>query len=352
MTAGADRPASRADEARLADEVRLVRGSAAVVPVDRQVVLVEGPDAASFLQGQCSQDVFALPAGASADALLLSPQGKLQALVRISRLNDEGFVVDVDSGYAQTVVARLLQFRLRVKVEVTELPWRCVSVRGPDAAGLVGGVGDGTAVVAPVSWNGVVGADLVGSAPLAPAGVPVVGSDAWQAVRVEAGIPVMGAELDERTIAAEAGLVERAVSFTKGCYTGQELVARLDARGNRVARRLLGVVVDDGDGAPSAGDVLVVGDREVGRLTSVAWSPTLGRPVALAYVHRTLQAPAPVSVVPGTERDGERGEHGEGGGAEGSRGGDDGTAATSAPAGAARRALGGEVRELPLVAGG
>jgi aminomethyltransferase len=107
----------------------------------------------------------------------------------------------------------------------------------------------------------------------------------------------MGAELTERTIPAETGLVERSVSFTKGCYTGQELVARIDSRGSRVPRHLRGVLVQGGD-APPVGAALFgegeQGERELGQLTSVALSPTLGGPVALAYVRREVEPPADV----------------------------------------------------------
>jgi aminomethyltransferase len=107
----------------------------------------------------------------------------------------------------------------------------------------------------------------------------------------------MGAELTERTIPAETGLVERTVSFTKGCYTGQELVARIDSRGSRVPRHLRGVVVQGAD-APPVGAALFgeggQGERELGQLTSVALSPTLGGPVALAYVRREVEPPAEV----------------------------------------------------------
>jgi folate-binding protein YgfZ len=112
----------------------------------------------------------------------------------------------------------------------------------------------------------------------------------------------MGSELDERTIAAEAHLVERTVSFTKGCYTGQELVARLDARGSRVARRLCGLVPVAGAGGaamPTGGadpGALVGasllgpdGVKQVGRITSAAWCPGLGGPAALGYVHRSVE---------------------------------------------------------------
>ena len=102
----------------------------------------------------------------------------------------------------------------------------------------------------------------------------------------------MGSELDQRTIAAEAGLLERCVSFTKGCYTGQELIARLDARGNQVARRLVGIVFDaapiDGAARVVPGAAVLTGEKSVGSVTSAAWSPALQAPIALAYLHRSV----------------------------------------------------------------
>ena len=120
----------------------------------------------------------------------------------------------------------------------------------------------------------------------------------------------MGTELTGKTIAAEAGLVERTVSFTKGCYTGQELVARIDSRGSNVARRLVGVVAPAG---PPGGDALGGGHdparggglrratvrpttRSSGPITSAAWSVELGAWVALGYLHRNVEAPGPVRV--------------------------------------------------------
>ena len=181
--------------------------------------------------------------------------------------DDDVFMVDVDGGNGAAVVARLARFKLRVKAEIEALPWHCVALRGPGAADTLAAVDatalpPGTDLVAPFVWDGVTGVDLLGPAPETPAGLRACGPAAWQSVRVEAGIPMMGAELDERTIAAEAGLLERCVSFTKGCYTGQELVARLDARGNKVARRLRGIVVERGPG-----DAGHAGGRDGGRRT-------------------------------------------------------------------------------------
>ncbi|HUI03519.1 MAG TPA: glycine cleavage T C-terminal barrel domain-containing protein [Acidimicrobiales bacterium] len=292
-----------------------LRHGAGALVLGRDVVGVRGPDASEYLQGQLSQDIAALGAGEAADSLVLSPQGKLDALVRVVRLADDRWSLDTDAGFGEALQARLARFRLRVKVEIAALPWRCVAVRGPGASAALAGPGAprslpaGAAVAVEVSWNGVTGVDLLGEAPEAPAGVARCAAEAWEAVRVEAGIPRMGAELDERTIAAEAGLVERTVSFTKGCYTGQELVARLDARGNRVARRLCGLVVaadapgGHGQAPVPVGAAIVHGGKAVGTVTSAAWSPALSCPVALGYVHRSVAVPGPVELhAPASER--------------------------------------------------
>jgi folate-binding protein YgfZ len=289
------------------NDYEALRHGVGAVGLARDVVRVSGPDAVEYLQGQCSQDVAALGIGASADALLLTPQGKLDALVRVTRVGDDMFVIDVDGGFGAAVVTRLSRFKLRVKAEIEPLDWKCVALRGPGAADAVAAnavaavddadLAPGTELVAAFAWDGVTGVDLLGTAPVVPAGVRACGPEAWQSVRVEAGIPVMGAELDERTIAAEAGLLERCVSFTKGCYTGQELVARLDARGNKVARRLRGIVVEAGQETPvMPGAEVAVAGRVVGRVTSVAWSPALDTVIALGYLHRDVEVPGPVDV--------------------------------------------------------
>jgi folate-binding protein YgfZ len=302
--------------AAVASDYGLLRGAVAALPMARDALAVTGPDAEEYLQGQCSQDIAALGDGECADALLLTPQGKLEALVRVTRAGAERFVVDVDGGFGELVAARLLRFRLRVKVDIEPLPWTGVALRGPEAV-VPATLGNGVELALPWSWGELRGVDLLGPAPAAPDGMPSCHRAAWESVRVEAGIPVMGAELDERTIAAEAGLLERTVSFTKGCYTGQELVARLDARGNKVARRLAGLVATVGSDAarpvdgppeeagaaavlPPRGSALTSGgpdDADVGVVTSSTWSYGLGTVAALAYVHRKVELPASLGVV-------------------------------------------------------
>ena len=292
----------------LADDYRALREGVGAYALPRDVVWVHGPDAVQYLQGQCSQEVVGLAPGAAADALLLAPDGKLDALVRLVRTGDDGVLLDTEAGYAEVVLARLRRFRLRSKVDLDLLAWSCLALRGRGVAGAPGGaalpVDDGPVPPGPVpvDWHGWAGVDLLGPAPEPPSGARRCGPDAWEACRIESGVPVMGRELDQRTIAAEADLVDRAVSFTKGCFTGQELVARLDARGSRVARRLCGVAVDVGPAeAPglvgaALRDPAGTDGPERGRITSAAWSPAHGAAVALAYAHRSLAVPGPVAL--------------------------------------------------------
>jgi folate-binding protein YgfZ len=297
---------------------RTLRDSVGAHRIDRDVLSVSGPDAVSYLQGQCSQDVAGLAVGATTESLLLSPQGKLDAFVRVTRTGDDAFVLDTDPGFGEVVQARLLRFRLRVKVEIEPVDWQGMAVRGPDAdrPGVVPAeiAADPSVLRLPVDWPGFGGFDLlgpvgggVGAEAWVDETVTRVGEEAWEAARIEAGLPVNGLELTEATIAAEAGLVERTVSFTKGCFTGQELVARLDSRGSKVARKLAGLVMagdeghgqgDDAGALPPVGAAVWTsdGEHEVGQLTSVAWSPQFAAPVALATLHRRVSPPETVSV--------------------------------------------------------
>jgi len=276
----------------MSDDYQAFRGSAGAVELPRDFVRASGPDVTAFLQGQLSQDVGRVAVGGSTWALLLQPQGKVVAFLRVLRLGGEEFVLETDAGFGPAVVERLNRFKLRVRCDLDPLEWTCLAVRGPQSAEVSAG-GTGHAVVA--DWPGLPGVDLVGEAPAIPAGVRRCAPEAYEAVRIEAGIPVMGREIDEKTIPAEVGVVDRSVSFTKGCYTGQELVARIDSRGGNVPRHLRGVVVG-GDAMPPIGAALVVDGKSVGELTSVAMSPGLGATIGLALVRRSVEAPAEVLV--------------------------------------------------------
>ncbi|HVE46876.1 MAG TPA: glycine cleavage T C-terminal barrel domain-containing protein [Acidimicrobiales bacterium] len=279
----------------LADDYRALRQEAGAVWLSRDFLRVLGPDAVSWLQGQLSQDVARLAVGESADSFLLQPQGKVDALLRVTRTAHEEMVIDVDAGFGEAVAARLNRFKIRVKAEVEPLAWRCLALRGPRAKEVDLGSVEGVVVVE-VSWPGLAGIDLIGPDVSVPPGVHECGPKAWDVVRIEAGIPMMGSELTEKTIPAEAGVVERAVSFTKGCFTGQELVARIDSRGGNVPRHLRGVVLTGDTVTPPPGAVLVVNGKEVGSLTSAAASPGGAGTVALAYVRREIEPPADAQV--------------------------------------------------------
>ena len=250
------------------------------VEVPREVVRVQGPDALTYLQGQVSQDVLGLAVGASAWSFVLQPQGKVDAWFRIARAGEDELLLDVDGGYGARLLERLERFKLRTKADLAPVEgWRCLAVRGQAADGLHPG------------W-GIPGADLLGPDPQPPAGVAEGTIEGYEALRIECGVPRMGSELTERTIPAEAGqgVIDRSVSFTKGCYTGQELVARIDSRGGNVPRHLRGLVLD-GDVPPEPGEPVVIEGAEVGTITSAARSARLDAPVALAYVKRDVEVP-------------------------------------------------------------
>jgi tRNA-modifying protein YgfZ len=277
----------------LAADYELLHHDVGAIWLKRDFIAVQGPDAATFLQGQCSQDLASLAVGQSAWSLILQPQGKVDALVRITRVADDGYVVDTDGGFGEAVTARLNRFKLRIKADLRPLDWKCVALRGPKATATATTADPDGHYAVDASWPGLEGIDIIGPDPSVPEGIPEVADAAFEAVRIEAGVPVMGRELTERTIPAEAGIVEQTVSFTKGCFTGQELVARIDSRGGHVPRHLRGVVLDDLVPLESALHDPTTG-KQIGTITSVAPRPTGA--VALSYVRRDVDPPAEVTV--------------------------------------------------------
>lgn len=261
----------------------------------RDVLAVRGADAVSYLQGQLSADVAALADGGWTWSLLLQPQGKVDAWLRVWRLSEEHLVLDVDGGWGGAVTARLERFRLRVDVAVEPLDWSLVAVRGAGATE-VDTSACGAELVARYQWAGVPAVDLLGPAPRVPAGVPELDAAAYDALRVAVGWPAMGAELDDTVIPAEAGrwFVDASVSFTKGCYVGQELVARVDSRGGNTPRHLRRVVVD-GDAVPPVGADVVAEGQVRGTLSTVA-APDGGPPAALGLLHRSVEPGAEVEL--------------------------------------------------------
>lgn len=301
-----------------------MRSRAGGVTVERDVVRVGGSDASAYLQGQISQDVESVAAGESAWSLILQPQGRIDAWFRLTRRGPDEFLLDMDAGHGAGLVERLERFKLRVDVEVEALEgWHMMAVKGPQAnsavedlvevgteesaAGeLVEAGAESLAVAevrAAVDWPGYEGVDLLFNGPAPdptawPDGLVEAGRADLEILRIRAGWPVMGAEIGPRTIPAELGpsLISKSVSFTKGCYTGQELVARIDSRGGNVPRPLRLIEIASADD-PGPGDPVTVDGETVGEITSAAFDPVAGATVALGPVHRRVEPPAVASVV-------------------------------------------------------
>jgi folate-binding protein YgfZ len=269
-----------------------LRQDVGAVRLRRDVIRAHGRDAVTYLQGQLSQDLGSLAVGDSTRAFLLEPQGKVVAWVRVTRTADEELVLDLDAGFAAPALERLERFKIRTDCTFEPFDWGCVAVRGPKTETVRA---DSLALAA--GWPGLEGVDLLGPDVAIPENVRECGVDAYDAVRIEAGVPAMGAEITEATIPHEVGrwVVDGSVSFTKGCYTGQELVYRIDSRGGNVPRRLRGIVVGTNVLPPTGAEVMS-GGKAVGTLTSVGESLERRAPVALALVHRSVEPPADVEL--------------------------------------------------------
>jgi tRNA-modifying protein YgfZ len=259
-------------------------------PTRRDVVRVWGPDAISFLQGQCSQDVDALAVGTSTWTFVLQPQGKVDAWARITRTAADEVLLDVDAGSGDALRERLARFLIRTKAEVEVREQPALAVRGADAPH--GELPDGVLRL-PLAGPGVEGYDLLGPGAQVPDGVAEADAERLRAHDVEHGVPAMGRELTESTIPAEVGdwIIAESVSFAKGCYVGQELTARIDSRGGNVPRRLRALVCD----APVAEGDEVQADGPAAAVTTAAVSPRHGA-VALAFLGRAVEPGAEVTV--------------------------------------------------------
>ena len=215
--------------------------------IPRGFVCVQGDDAESYLQSQLSNQIAGLAVRASCWSLVLEPTGKLIAAVRVTRFEDSVFVLDTENEVLDAVVARLNRFKIRVKAEIQALDWQCIALRGPSARAFAAELGrvpsDGLVVDA--WWGGDDAVDLVGATVADVAGVSVGEPSTYEDLRVGAGWPRVGIDFPVGCVPAESGLVGIAVSFSKGCYPGQELVERMDSRAV-TAPHVLRVVDDAG----------------------------------------------------------------------------------------------------------
>lgn len=277
---------------------------------DRAWIEVTGPDAAEYLQGQVTNDTEELQTGSGLYALLLDRKGHLQADMRILRLTGDSFLIDTETATGPVLAKHLSMYKIGRKVEVGETSRTLLSLIGPGAIEVTG--------LAPGEENDFTETVIAGVECLAVAtafgldlicppdsGEPVraqleadhavsVSDTAAEIIRIERGRPRFGFEMTGANMPAEAGIVDRAISFTKGCYIGQEPVARLHYKGrpNRHLRGLKPV------GPVSSGDPVMLGERELGKLGSTVLSPASGR-IALAILRKEGEPGTTVSIETG-----------------------------------------------------
>lgn len=264
----------------------------------RDVLVVRGPDAVDYLHGQVSADVVTLEPGQSTLALLLEPNGKISVLLRLWRTDEHIVVIDTDAGAGDATEARLRRFLLRTDATIERLEWDCVVLRGPGATDLMHRTDEsGAELVGLGMWPGIDGLDLLGPQVTLPDGVNEAAPDEIEALRIRAGWPAYGAEVVPGVIPAEVGpwLITAAVSFTKGCYVGQELTTRINSRGGNVPRNLRSIELPAGRTATVGDDIVVLDDNatagggeSVGSVSSAVTDPRSGTAVALGYVKRSV----------------------------------------------------------------
>jgi folate-binding protein YgfZ len=311
---------------------QLARTAAAIVDrADRAWVVVSGADRRSYLHGLLTNDIASLEAGQGCYAAYLTPQGRMIADLWVYELGDV-LLLSMVRDVKQTVLARLDQFIFTEDVQLGDVSetFAATAIVGPRAAQAIadaistpiarltslaehGNVRiefEGQpAIVLSATDTGERGFDVlvgIGQAArfherLHAAGAVDADAAAAEALRIEAGVPRFHRDMDEDTIPLEAGIESRAISMTKGCYVGQEVIIRVLHRGHgRVAKKLVGLTVS-GTELPAPGSPVQVEGRAVGSVTSSAWSPALDKPIALAYVHRDFVAAGTAVAVNGSE---------------------------------------------------
>lgn len=290
--------------------------------LDRARIVVVGSDRASYLQGLLTNDIQALRAGMGCYAAYLTPQGRMISDMYVMELGDS-ILIEAPASKGAELIAKFDQLIFSEDVQLGDVTttFEQVMVLGPLAA-------DAVAAVLPTASAAIT--DFASFAPHQNARVEFHGErvvvarrddyqipgfvaylpqtiasdlraalaaravnadqDIVETLRIEAGLPRYGTDMDSETIPLEAGIEDRAISFNKGCYVGQEVIIRVLHRGHgRIARKLVGLRVDRV--VPGRGAAIVAGDKTVGHVTSATWSPALDGPIALGYVQRDFVTP-------------------------------------------------------------
>jgi len=247
------------------------RAGGVVRRTDRSVLAVAGADRASWLQGLLTNDVASLAEGESRYAAWLTPQARMITDMHVVSSGGR-LLLDVPAPLAASLRERLDKLIFAEDVQVTDesaalLVWTVVTDQLTDV--------------------------VAESLPTAFAALPEIDLDTFEVIRIERGVPKFLVDMTEETIPIEAGIEDRAISFTKGCYVGQEVIVRVTVRGGgRVAKRLVRWHADDAASVvPMAEARIIAGDKDIGRVTSAAFSPAHHRVVGLGYVHRDFAEP-------------------------------------------------------------
>lgn len=293
----------------------LVGSVGSVELAERTQIELSGADRATFLHNLCTNDVRQLTVGAGCEAFLTTVQGKTLAHVLIFAC-PESLVIDTVPGQNETILTHLDHYLVSERVTLVDRSrqWSELVLAGPGAEPLLTRLCDGQIPQGLLSHAAVhlagkraflrrvemtsLGDFLISSpredaaavgAALVDAGAVKCGDAAFEAARIERGFPLFGKDISDKNLPQEVGRDASAISFVKGCYLGQETVARIDALGH--VNRLLSGLRFAGPAVPEPGTELRAGDRTVGQVTSVSYSPRLKAPLALGYVHTGSHAP-------------------------------------------------------------
>jgi glycine cleavage system T protein len=285
---------------------------------------ITGPDRVSFLQGMVTQDIKGIQEGSGAYALMTNPKGHILADMTVYNMG-ERLLLDIDPDLKDKV-AEILDKYLFVNATITDVTdqYGLLSLQGPRSDALLWTIlsepvllpeehkhvrvkraGVEISVIR-VGYTGETGFELLAphdsiktlwDALMQQTVVPVrpVGLSTLDTLRVEIGIPKYGVDMDENNLPAEVGIEEKAISYTKGCYIGQEVIARMKYRGQ--ANRLLMGLRFQGEGVPAREDKILKDDKDIGWITSAIFSPGFKCPLAMGYIHRDYAQPGTSVVV-------------------------------------------------------
>lgn len=300
-------------------EYAALRKTAGIIDLSfRGRVCLTGADRARFLHGQVTNDVNKLKPGQGCYAALVNASGKIESDLNIYNLENE-LLLDFEPGLTPALLERFEKFIIADDVQAIDVSadYGLLSIQGPQSEAVLGktrlginppaemlsvasltdanygeiyctrnsrGPAIGFDLFVPVAALVAVADRLVSAA--GEIGGRPVGWDAIETARIEAGLPRFGQDMEPANLASETGIENRAISYTKGCYIGQEVISRIRAYG-RVAKGLRGLQFDGGVAQlPQKGDKIFAGEKEAGYVTSAVHSPTLHRTIALGYVRR------------------------------------------------------------------